>query len=643
MEGSNKGSNDIFLEANFLTLKIPGATRNALRNTAPRGVAIEKALSGAPQLAINGRPVYGDPHPLASVRQEVAGIEGDADTAIIALFGLGLGYHAEQLERRFSGRIVIFDPMLDVVKTTLGARLLPLKRTKLVSDLAHLLADVQPRLQFAEHKIIAAAMPAYAEQFPEELAAFKTVLEEALSNAHILENTAQDRTSGWIRFVAENLKQAAQSPPINILKEYFKGTPGIVVAAGPSLDRNIADLKNAMGHALIIGVNAAARPLSCAGIKPDIVAVVESLDLRAQLADIDWLKNTALAPTLNTFPKFFDLPARHIFPIADSSIPCSDWLSRAFGWDQFPSGGSVACTAFSILHTLGCDPIILVGQDLAYTEGYSYSEAATYGRQKMAFDQEARLLNAMERNKEIETIRGKEGLDLMIRLKAVEAEAYGGEGTVLTTHMFNLFRSWFETAARTWAKDRTLINATQGGIRIREFEELTLKQAIECHCAQPVPASEWIDRAVAKWSPPDMGALYDAMKKDLDAISTARDTAEQAKHLAATVRSQVKANGFAAAEPAFRSLGALEQKLRAIARQSPLLDAFMAGPINRLRLERRDDIDPDPIRQAINSLKRSEDMFDIIKAGSEELTHLFDPQLRRAKKINITPQSAEAL
>ena len=51
--------------------------------------------------------------------------------------------------------------------------------------------------------------------------------------------------------------------------------PAIVVAAGPSLNKNIDELKRAKGKAFIIAVDTAIKPLLKKGIIPDMFAIVD--------------------------------------------------------------------------------------------------------------------------------------------------------------------------------------------------------------------------------------------------------------------------------------------------------------------------------------------------------------------------------
>ncbi len=626
---TNLPAHNMFLEDNLLNIGVPTPCHDELRGHEPAGVTIETSEDGVPLMRINAEDIYDRNDPLGRVKLEVDNIEGDDSANLIVLFGLGLGYHAERLERRFPCHIIVFDPSLDSLKTCLGARSLPLRRTIIVPNTGHLMSEVQPRLQFTDRKVIAAAVPAYQKLFPEEFALFKSVVEEAISNATILENTVAARSVEWTHHITENIPKALQRISVSDLGNRFAGKPGILVAAGPSLDGNIEHLRRAKGHAFILAVNASVRPLKEAGVKPDMVAVVEGLDLRSQLTESGWIEEMTLAPALNSHPGFFDLPVKYLMPILDYSTPCSEWFSRALGWTRLPSGGSVACTGFAILHALGCDPIVLVGQDLAYTGGASYSRSTTFGRRQMDFDEKTKTLLAVERNQDIEEIRTSNGLDPMIRLRAEEVDAYGGQGTVCTTGMYKLFRSWFESAARTWADDRKLINATEGGARIRDFEEIPLGDVVERWCTEAVPAEEWIAEAHEVTQPPNPEPLYTIIKEYLETVSHVSKIALRSSAIAAKASKEIELGGAGAAEPSLRELAALENELRAHSRENTLLDMYVAMKVNQLRINRADDHDEDTARQTMNSLRRSEKLFCAVSEGASELIEIFSPLLER--------------
>ena len=51
--------------------------------------------------------------------------------------------------------------------------------------------------------------------------------------------------------------------------------PAIVVSAGPSLNKNIVELRKAKNKAFIVAVDTAVKPLVKAGIIPDLYVVVD--------------------------------------------------------------------------------------------------------------------------------------------------------------------------------------------------------------------------------------------------------------------------------------------------------------------------------------------------------------------------------
>lgn len=620
----------IFLEGNFDTLSISFAERDAIRNHIPSDTEISVSRTSAPSLSYKGVPIHDLVDPLDKAKNQVDLIDAKEDTSLVVIMGLGLGYHAEHLERRFSCPIIVFEPNLDIAATTLSQRPLPLKRTVVCTEIPQLLVHTQARLQFTDRKIVVAAIKEYQHLFPEIFSKFKQSVYQAIANAQILENTTAIRSMDWIYHAAKNVPKAADKPTIECLGDRFKMRPGILVSAGPSLDTNIHQLKAAQGHALILAVNAAAKPLEKAGIKADIIAVVEGLDLRAQLDGISWLKDTSLAPTLNCFPGFFDLKAKYLFPIADFSIAASDWFSKAYKWRQMPSGGSVACTAFSMLYSLGCDPIILIGQDLAYTKGKSYAKSTTYGAQAMHFDSNSNRLKMVEteRNTTIETLRKEGGLALLDNMEAVEVDAWGLKGKVYTAQMFNLFNTWFETAATSWAKDRTLINATEGGAHIDGFEEIPLAKALEIHCTTPIDKEQLIDDAVSNAPPNDLNALVEAIEEDLSAISELRELSRIGVKSATSAIDILDSKDIAEADYELRRLSSIENTIRTRSHESRTIDAFISGKINKLRLERWQDRDENRIRQSQKALKRAIALFEVIQTGADELLALYRPVIK---------------
>src|SRR5690606_16076320 len=107
---------------------------------------------------------------------------------------------------------------------------------------------------------------------------------------------------------------------------------------------------------------------------------------------------------------------------------------------QAMTGGSVAHTTLDLLVQFGCNPIVLVGQDLAYTSGYTHARGTTHRK------------NAYE----VATTRHRAALHM---------PGYYG-GTVATSHNLYIYLKWFEEYIAQLGQSRTVIDATEGGAYI---------------------------------------------------------------------------------------------------------------------------------------------------------------------------------
>jgi hypothetical protein len=98
------------------------------------------------------------------------------------------------------------------------------------------------------------------------------------------------RTACWQRFntinradtkgILDNLYNLAAFSQASELHKKFVGCPAIIVAPGPSLQKNISLLKEIKGRALIICILHALAYLQKEDIHPDFVIHVDPADLK---------------------------------------------------------------------------------------------------------------------------------------------------------------------------------------------------------------------------------------------------------------------------------------------------------------------------------------------------------------------------
>ena len=232
--------------------------------------------------------------------------------------------------------------------------------------------------------------------------------------------------------------------------------PAIIVSAGPSLDKNVQELKNAEGKSLIIVVDAALRTVQKAGVHPDIVCTIdpeppdrffEGLDLD----DMVWCCERL------TRPWILEHYGKRVYYYGFFEKRWNDMLEETLNY-KFPglvSGGSVTSIAFSLACYLGFRKIILVGQDMAFTGGTSHTKG-------------------------IEGAFGDNDEYIQSR-KLLQVE--GIDGTLLETDVqMWYYKQWFEKAFKANENELQVINATEGGAKIEGAKNQTLISAIEQEC-----------------------------------------------------------------------------------------------------------------------------------------------------------------
>ncbi len=151
----------------------------------------------------------------------------------------------------------------------------------------------------------------------------------------------------------------------------WAGRPGILVGAGPSLTKNVDQLAEIRDEVLIVCVDTAYRVLEARKIEPHIVVATDPTQLEAE-----HFQNLTLQgnPLLAFDPEVFQILPREIpwrkLVLNLEKSDTTRWMEETAGpWGLYDKGGSVAHTAWSILETLGADPVILMGMDLAFPPG----------------------------------------------------------------------------------------------------------------------------------------------------------------------------------------------------------------------------------------------------------------------------------
>ena len=268
-------------------------------------------------------------------------------------------------------------------------------------------------------------------------------------------NCAKDALIGDEHFIA-NLPLMLKSASFRTLIAQKPSKTAIIVATGPSLNKQLALLKAAQNQATIIAVDASMPILEKEGIKPDLVCSIERVEATAKFFE----KTSAEFHNGITFV-CAALQHRKIFEnIKGGQLVISMrpfHFMRQFGFHEYGYCGlgmSSANMAFDLAYLMGFETLILIGQDLAYaSDGKSHAAGHVYGEDEKTADYNATL----------------------------KVPAWGGSGYAITTEVWDLFRNSFITNISEVKDEMLTINATEGGSRIEGALELRFQDALDAY------------------------------------------------------------------------------------------------------------------------------------------------------------------
>jgi len=263
------------------------------------------------------------------------------------------------------------------------------------------------------------------------------------------------------------------------------GNPCIIVSAGPSLSRNIDKIKAMKGRAVIIAVQTSLKPLMQRGIVPDFVTSLDFHEMsRKFYENAGDLRDVHLVAE----PKASEAVIDH-YP-GPVSLLHNAWAELLVGEklaarDGLDAGATVAHLAFYLANYLGCDPIIFVGQDLAFTGHVFYIPGVEIHQ---AWRSEINRFNTMELKE----------WDRIARNGPILQKVQGVDGTTLYTD--ELLFTYLEQFEKDIAGvSSTVLNATQGGAAIRGAMPISLEQACERYRQRPIDPQRFAYREAVNW------------------------------------------------------------------------------------------------------------------------------------------------
>ena len=471
----------------------------------PSCIHAELSRSGLPTIAVTGGPTQVHVHstfqPAVEAERWVREVIS-REWSFAVVFGVGLGYQLDALlEARPQCRLVVVEPRSDVFYAAMALR--DQRRWLSHSYLQLIVADA-PALAaqklFHDHwrdmleQPTIVSWPATVRYSAEYWKLFESQLLDLVRLMRTDLATRYAFQAQWIDNFFRNLRFALLDPGISSLIGLFRGKPAIIVSAGPSLEKNVHLLAEAKGKAVIIAAGSAINPVRKHGIEPDLLVSFDPTENNYRhFEDLD----TPYLPLIyipTIFPRILEEYRGPRFTAAMDMFPFTSWLFAQLGEDKglLKSGPSVANVAWHLASVLGLNPIILVGQDLAFTGGKTHADGAVHAR---TIDLEA----------------GQDG-------GYITTEGVDGKPVITNLAMYNM-KVWFERHLATAGPGLLTIDATEGGAKISGTAIMTLQEALDRYCQERFdPYRLVMDVHAREWKRLQQAAVSNRLANILDPV-----------------------------------------------------------------------------------------------------------------------------
>lgn len=299
------------------------------------------------------------------------------------------------------------------------------------------------------------------EPTDEERSEINKAIKTTLTKHRLNQNTSAEYSIDWAENFIKNSQFLEKIPHIAELKISGVDT-AIIVAPGPSLNKNINDLKQYKDKALIISVLHALPILIKEGIEPHVVVHVDAKPDEPLIEFLEKRMNFEIPLFVmgSNLPLMFNKIPRKKTVWSELIGPLHNELCKQLNI-SFPhlSGGNVSLYAFNLCAQWKFKNIVLVGHDLSYDGDQYYADT-----------------DGLKTAVEMKDLNGH---------KRLEVDGYFG-GKVKTSYDFFLyieeFKKWVESKLHS---DIRHINCTEGGARIEGFEHIRLCDLVDIFSRKP--------------------------------------------------------------------------------------------------------------------------------------------------------------
>ena len=319
----------------------------------------------------------------------------------------------------------------------------------------------------------------------------------------------------WMRNILANFDILLQAMPVKQLFEQNNsqnnshGKMALVCGAGPSLLYDMDRIQALRKKLILIAVDTALKPLVKHGIDPDIVLCVDPQALsRHYLRGYEGRAVFVVDPA-TSYLSLRQLKPENVFYFW-SPFALAELLFEFLDLDpgKLAFGGSVSTNAYDLAFCMGCNPILLTGHDLAFTEGLAHVRGAAL--EELILHKQDRLFsNELHNHRQLKALP----------LRYLEADSAEKLRQLATNDKLIIFHQWFSRRLQSdLEKGKQIAKLSARGTRLGQLsawtniaEDQNLRDISFCLPSHPIRSEKSNSCA--------LGSLYKNFALELKSLS----------------------------------------------------------------------------------------------------------------------------
>ncbi len=360
----------------ILNLKYPSFKDEILEKfNLSEDLILSKGKAGYITATIRGKYIHSNHDPIREAERLVLReLPEHVPTCIVE--GFGLGYFVEAiLKLKPETLLVIIEPSPERFLTALTGRdlknILQSPSVSLIigektESVRHVLPGLpKGDIQIFKHR----ALYELNIDFYREI---DRIIHHFVSRREVNKATLKKFGKIWVRNLFSNLNILPKARDVGTLSGIFSNFPVLLLAAGPSLDKIIPELKELSRKFIIVAVDTSAGILINNGINPDFTVVVDPQYWNTRHLDRVSFNKTILMSESSTHPGIFRKNHKNLF-FCGSLFPLGVFIEKYGGRKKrLGAGGSVATTAWDFCRLLSRGDLFCGGLDLGFPENKTH-------------------------------------------------------------------------------------------------------------------------------------------------------------------------------------------------------------------------------------------------------------------------------